>query len=275
VVHNALTSSSFRLPPLPNSGDEVESISRVFPVERRRIYLGPDATEEALKNRPLNRCRVIHLATHSLIDERAPARSGVVLTLDDDPGEDGFLAVNEIASLDLNADLVVLSACQERYARPLRLWAKRRTGDPSLVEDVCQETFRIAIEKLRQGELRNPESLAEFILGIARNKASQFDQQAERFVNEDPDALAAIPDPAPSQLDEMLQRDEAALVQQVISELPLARDREVIIRFYLEEEDKDRICADLNLTRAQFTLVLHRARERFEQLYKKWVGKQR
>lgn len=112
VLRDALSAGGFRLPPLPNSRIEVAAISQLFPAHRRRIYLGATATEEALKGEQLTHCRRLHLATHSLIDERVPARSGVVLTLDDDPAEDGFLEVNEIASLDLNCDLVVLSACQ-------------------------------------------------------------------------------------------------------------------------------------------------------------------
>src|SRR5213075_2169171 len=92
--------------------DEVQYIASLFPPDRTRLYLGRDSTEGAVKRESLRRYRRLHFATHSLVDESSPSRSAVVLTLDNDPEEDGFLEVNEIADLDLDCDLVVLSACQ-------------------------------------------------------------------------------------------------------------------------------------------------------------------
>ncbi|MGH9837547.1 MAG: CHAT domain-containing protein [Blastocatellia bacterium] len=112
------SSTSLRLPPLPNTRAEALFISEPFPPERKQLYLGRAATEEAFKREPLDRYRRLHFATHSLIDEQFPARSGVVLALADDPQEaqeaqeDGLLEVAEIAELKLDCDLVVLSACQ-------------------------------------------------------------------------------------------------------------------------------------------------------------------
>jgi CHAT domain-containing protein len=102
----------FRLPPLPRTHDEVEHIAGFFQPGTTRVYLGEQSTEDALKREPLRRYRRLHFATHSLIDEATPSRSAVVLALDDDPAEDGFLEVSEISELDLDCDLVVLSACQ-------------------------------------------------------------------------------------------------------------------------------------------------------------------
>ena len=56
--------------------------------------------------------KVLHFATHGLLDERIPMRSALVLSLDQDPQEDGFYQVREIYNTKLSADLVVLSACQ-------------------------------------------------------------------------------------------------------------------------------------------------------------------
>lgn len=97
---------------LPRTRDEVEYIASLIPKERRRLYLGKDSTEKAFKQEPLNKYRWIHLATHSLIDERNPGRSAVVLALDADNDEDGVLRATEIVDLDLNCDMVILSACE-------------------------------------------------------------------------------------------------------------------------------------------------------------------
>lgn len=97
---------------LPRTRDEVEYIASLIPRERQRLYLGKDSTEKAFKQEPLSKYKWIHLATHSLIDERTPSRSAVVLALDGNNAEDGFLRATEIADLDLNCDLVILSACE-------------------------------------------------------------------------------------------------------------------------------------------------------------------
>lgn len=112
VVSEIRDSSGFSLGRLPATQDEVQSIADLFPLERRHVYVGKSSTEDAIKRETLRRFRLIHFATHSLLDERYPSRSAVVFTIDDDPQEDGFLEVSEIAELDLNCDLVVLSACQ-------------------------------------------------------------------------------------------------------------------------------------------------------------------
>ncbi|HXU39762.1 MAG TPA: CHAT domain-containing tetratricopeptide repeat protein [Blastocatellia bacterium] len=112
VLRDARISRGFQLPPLPRTRDEIQYIGRLFQTDRTRLYLGKNSTEAVLKREALRRYRRLHFATHSLVDESSPSRSAVVLTLDNNPEEDGFLEVNEIADLDLDCDLVVLSACQ-------------------------------------------------------------------------------------------------------------------------------------------------------------------
>lgn len=112
VLRDARTSRGFQLAPLPRTRDEVQYISSLFRTDRTRVYLGKASTEDVLKRESLRRYRRLHFATHSLIDESSPSRSAVVLTLNDSPDEDGFLEVDEISDLDLDCDLVVLSACQ-------------------------------------------------------------------------------------------------------------------------------------------------------------------
>jgi len=105
------------LPRLPNTGEEVRAISKLFPAARRTLYLDQRATEDAFKRETLRRYRLIHIATHSVIDERYPSRSGMVLTSDKSGQEDGLLTADEIAMLDLRCRLVVLSACQTGRGR--------------------------------------------------------------------------------------------------------------------------------------------------------------
>jgi CHAT domain-containing protein len=72
---------------------------------------GKAATERAFKEEPLRDYKVLHLATHALLDPQVPSRSAIVFSQGSTP-DDGWLLPREIASLDLAGQLVVLSACQ-------------------------------------------------------------------------------------------------------------------------------------------------------------------
>jgi len=95
-------------PGLPYARQEVESLSALFPGDRRELLLGAAATEARFK-RQAGRYRVVHLATHGFFNRINPLFSGV--DLEADATEDGRLQVYEILSMSLGADLVTLSAC--------------------------------------------------------------------------------------------------------------------------------------------------------------------
>jgi len=96
---------------LPSSADEVQVVKAAFPKRESKILLGTAATEGAFKGAGLAEYRVIHLAVHGFADSTFPDRAALVLLSDPSAGEDGFLQASEIVQLRLNADLVVLSAC--------------------------------------------------------------------------------------------------------------------------------------------------------------------
>ena len=72
------------------------------------------ANRDFASNGSLSGFRIVHFSTHGLVDVANPALSGIVLSLVDRNGEaqDGFLRLHDIYNLRLNADLVVLSACE-------------------------------------------------------------------------------------------------------------------------------------------------------------------
>ena len=157
-----------------------------------------------------------------------------------------------------------------RYSRGVSIIIRRVRSDSFHTDDLCQETFRLALTKIRRGDLREPEKLSGFICSLARNLAIEsFRQSTRAEVHDDPSAADSISDPAPDQLHLLLQRERASAIRGVLRELKSARDREVLYRFYIAEEDKDRISVDLGLSSLQFNRVLHRARTRFRELYEK------
>jgi CHAT domain-containing protein/lipopolysaccharide biosynthesis regulator YciM len=100
--------------PLPFSRIEAESISALIPQNRQLKAMGFKANREIATNGELARYRIVHFATHGLLNSEHPELSGLVLSLVDEDGkaQDGFLRMHEIYNLQLPADLVVLSACQ-------------------------------------------------------------------------------------------------------------------------------------------------------------------
>lgn len=157
-----------------------------------------------------------------------------------------------------------------RYSRGVSIILRRLAGSETVADDLYQDVFLRAVEKIRAGEVRDPERLSGFICSLARNLAIDYlRRSAPEKASADAAAGLSIADPAPGPLARVLHLEDAAAIRQVMSELSSDRDRQVLYRFYLKEEDKDAICADLNLTSLQFNRVLHRARERFRELYKK------
>ncbi|MFX0137410.1 MAG: CHAT domain-containing protein [Candidatus Hodarchaeota archaeon] len=102
----------FDFSPLPYTEREVKEISRFFKRGYKDIYLGMGAREDLIKSISLEDYQIIHFACHGLHDEMFPFRSGLVLSLNGNMKEDGFLLVREIYDLKLAADLIVLSACK-------------------------------------------------------------------------------------------------------------------------------------------------------------------
>jgi CHAT domain-containing protein len=100
---------------LPQSRREVEEIATLFPPDRRRTYLDREASEERAKAIGKD-ARIIHFATHGYVDDRSPFDSGLVLSIPEqfvEGRDNGLLQVWEIfESVRLDADLVVLSACE-------------------------------------------------------------------------------------------------------------------------------------------------------------------
>jgi CHAT domain-containing protein len=96
---------------LPATIDEVRAAELAVHDPSNTILLGADATESALKKADLGRYRYIHLAVHGFASNVDPDRSALLLRSDPAHGEDGFLQASEIVQMRLNADMVVLSAC--------------------------------------------------------------------------------------------------------------------------------------------------------------------
>lgn len=160
-----------------------------------------------------------------------------------------------------------------RYERGIAVIIDNVVRNQSATEDLSQETFKIVLEKLRRGELREPERLSGFVCSVARNAAIDYIRRARRSnLREEIGSAEHISDTAPNQLEQMLAKERSEIVRQVIGELKAERDRDVLFRYYILEEAKDEICSHLGITRIQFNNIVYRALGRFKELYMRKVG---
>lgn len=155
----------------------------------------------------------------------------------------------------------------EAFGHGLLLLLRHRAPAGSGSEDLYQDTLRLAIAKIRQGELRDPEKLPAFLASIARNLAIHHHRMAARRQVSGIEPAAEFPHPDPGPLDLVLAAERRALVAEVLNGLTSQRDREVLRRFYLTDEDRPAICDRFGLTLPDLNRVLHRARLRFRRLY--------
>ncbi|HEX3184529.1 MAG TPA: CHAT domain-containing tetratricopeptide repeat protein [Pyrinomonadaceae bacterium] len=107
---------------LPFSRREADAIVAKAAQPRTLKALDFTASRETVFNSRLDQYRIIHFATHGLLNSEHPTLSGIVLSLYDEQGRpiDGFVRLHEIYNLKLNAELVVLSACRTALGREIK-----------------------------------------------------------------------------------------------------------------------------------------------------------
>lgn len=178
--------------------------------------------------------------------------------------------VRRIILCDTDAEMELV----RRYQDGISIIIGRIVNNESVTEDLSQETFKISLEKIRDGDVRDPERLSGFICGIARNLAIDYVRKMRRSMNQEEIGIAEqIRDPQPDPFEKLWQKERGQLVRQLIKDLKVERDREVLYRYYIVEEEKSIICADLGLTSQQFNSVISRALKRYRELYLKQFDK--
>jgi CHAT domain-containing protein len=106
-----------RFASVPEAEREVAELRKLYGAERTAVHTGAEASEKIFKAEAA-KYGVLHLATHSIADDQNPAHSFVLFASPSGTdGEDGLLESWEVMELDLNADMVVLSACETARGR--------------------------------------------------------------------------------------------------------------------------------------------------------------
>ena len=107
---------------LPFTRREAEAIIALAPKGKTLKALDFDASRATVTSDDIARYRIVHLATHALLNNVHPELSGIVLSLVDKTGQpqNGFLRLHEVYNLKLRADLVVLSGCRTALGKDVR-----------------------------------------------------------------------------------------------------------------------------------------------------------
>jgi RNA polymerase sigma-70 factor (ECF subfamily) len=149
------------------------------------------------------------------------------------------------------------------FSRAVRAKLRSQLRSPELAQDACQETFLRVFNYFRSGKtLDNPASLPGFIHRVCHNIGLEFLRSYTRHPQLSDDAPEPI-DTAPNPEGRVVTEERKRIVQRILQDLP-ERDRELLRRVFLEEEDKDAVCAELGVDRGYLRVLLYRARVRMK-----------
>ncbi|MGH8121161.1 MAG: RNA polymerase sigma factor [Rudaea sp.] len=177
------------------------------------------------------------------------------------------------AAADAQSDIVARIAAGDRsaeaefvrrYQRGVLVLVRRhcRPGDP-IVEDITQDILTRVIERLRAGAIRDAAALPAYLqASIVYATSAEY---RSRRPTEPVEAIEQLPG-GDSPLIQVTADQLRQTLSELLAELPVARDRELLTRFYLDDEDKDDICRRLGIATEHFRRVAFRARERFREL---------
>jgi RNA polymerase sigma-70 factor (ECF subfamily) len=146
----------------------------------------------------------------------------------------------------------------------LRALIMRRVNDPEAAADILQDAAVTTLEKLRNGQIANPENVGGYLYRVALNHLRNYsrkDRSARTSLGE-LDQLTVDDSGGAGAIGE--QWTQAA--RRVLEAMPRVRDREVLVRFYLNDEGREHICREMRLSPAHFNRVIFRARNRFREL---------
>lgn len=181
---------------------------------------------------------------------------------DDGAGEDiapDIELADRIRMGDAGAEAKLVAA----YLPGIRMMVRKhcRPNDPAL-DDLVQDVLVRVLVHLREGDVRDPVALPSYVRTLIANIViNEYRRRGQCHRDDGLNALDSLSDPDnPENAADRAGRLD--LVGRLLRELPVARDREILIRHYVNDEQQDHICSDMGIDQTMFRRVLHRARKR-------------
>lgn len=171
------------------------------------------------------------------------------------------------------ADDAALEELYKLFSKGIRYYLCRQLG-PQDLDDKVHDTFLIVVQAIQRGDLREPERLMGFVRTIVRRQVAAHIDQAvhDRRDLADLDTGIAVSDRRQNPEETAIQKQREELMDKVLGNIS-ARDREILTRFYLQEQTQEQICDQMQLTETQFRLLKSRAKARFGELGKKRLSR--
>ena len=157
----------------------------------------------------------------------------------------------------------------QTFSKGIRFLLYRQLGSRDL-DDKVHDIFLIVAQSIRKGDLREPERLMGYVRTIVRRQVAAHIEEAvqSRRNQADLDGTIVLSDRSPDPERGAIERQKEELAMRVLNSIA-KRDREILIRFYLDEQTPEQICSAMNLTDTQFRLIKSRAKARFGELGKR------
>ena len=186
--------------------------------------------------------------------------------------DSGALMVTRIGEGDALAETALVN----KYYKSLHFILMRRcNNDEQLAADIAQDAFIVVINKAREKRINSPEAIAAFIRQTGVNlMIAHFRKETRRATDTYGEVSIEVPDVTTNVSRAVESNQTLNLVQQLIEEMKVERDRDILLSYYAKEEEKSSICSRLELTPAHFDRVLFRARSRLKQLIDFKIGGQ-
>jgi RNA polymerase sigma factor (sigma-70 family) len=156
------------------------------------------------------------------------------------------------------------------FAKGVRFYLCRQLG-PQDVDDKVHDTFLIVVQAIRKGDLREPERLMGFVRTVVRRQVAAFIDlavQSRRDMSDMETTKSVIDEVVTDPEDFVIQEQQVEIMREVLSGISI-RDREILSRYYIDEQSPQEICEAMNLSETQFRLLKSRAKARFGELGRK------
>lgn len=153
----------------------------------------------------------------------------------------------------------------EIFNRGIRFQLVRHLGTADL-DDKVHDTFVIVLQAIVRKDLRDPDRLLAYIRTVVKRQIATYITRAVTNRREHPEGAGLeLHDPSFNPEESLINHERRRVMRAALSEL-CARDREILIRFYLDEMPMDAICQEMDLTVNQFRLLKSRAKLRFSEI---------